>query len=158
VGRVATERITSSSWSSAWYFETKPRAPAASARARTCGPGADVFVVVHAQDDDCALGRDRAHALGGSDAIQLGHVDVHENDIGLKGRRELQSRLAAISLADHCDVGLDPEPDTDGLTHDGLIIDKEQLDHCALQKYSALLARNRPSLYSRWSSAIPPMA
>ena len=70
-------------------------------------------------------GRDLAHALGGGDAIEGRHVDVHQDDIGLELRGQLQSGFSAFGLAYDRHVGLDPEPDADGLAHHGMVVYKK---------------------------------
>ena len=71
------------------------------------------------------LGRARTDDLaGGADAVQLGHLQVHQDDVGLE-LGGAGHRLDAVRLADHLEVGVGREQLDQAHTHHRVVVDHE---------------------------------
>src|SRR5699024_11079146 len=62
-------------------------------------------------------------------AVELGHSQIHEHQIGEQGARALNGLSPRRRLADDLDaVGVREQPDDAG-THDGMIVSDENANH-----------------------------
>ena len=91
----------------------------------------DVLVEREGREDhdpdggEAGVGGDLA---GGGETVELGHADVHQDDVGLLLARE-RERLAAVArLADHPDVVLGVEEGAEAAADERLVVRKQDLD------------------------------
>src|SRR5690606_3558630 len=70
----------------------------------------------------------RSDAAGGLDPVEVGHADVHEDDIGLADGHGLDRLVPGPGLGDHTHVGLvvDDHPQT-GTDH-GLVVGEDDAE------------------------------
>ena len=62
------------------------------------------------------------------DAVQLGHLDVHQHHVGLAPAREIDRRRPVPGLADDLDAGLRLEDRAEAGAHERLIVGDEHAD------------------------------
>ena len=79
------------------------------ARAREHRPAEVVGLALDGHHDDRGVGDLRAQALRGLDAVHVGHVDVHQDDVRRQLGGELEGLRPGRGRADHFDVALEPE-------------------------------------------------
>jgi hypothetical protein len=67
---------------------------------RSCADGREdgLVVVVHRHHEDVDLIRFVGDATGRIDAVEAGHVDVHNDDVGHEAQRDLDSLLSRFGL------------------------------------------------------------
>ena len=72
------------------------------------GVGEHLLVGVHGEHHDLDVGQLAADLAGGLDAVELGHRDVHEDDVGLElvgqARRPRRRRAASPTTSKPCSV------------------------------------------------------
>ena len=91
------------------------------------------------------VGQDAPRRL---EAVELGHADVHQDDVGPQ-RAHLVDRLAAVrGLADDLDVGLGVEDHAEAGAHERLVVDEQDADHVRdLQRQHG--AQDEPAAFAR---------
>ena len=80
--------------------------------------------------DDGQLGR-AMHASQrprGLNTVQAGHLQVHQCHVGPQLPEQRHALGAVVGLAHHHHVGLAPDHRRDALPHQGMVIDREDLD------------------------------
>jgi hypothetical protein len=82
------------------------------------------FLVVHAQDDHADLGVGTHELAGGRQAIHDGHVDVHEDHVGLLLQADALDLQAIGGLANDADAALQLEECLQPLAEQLVVIGK----------------------------------
>ena len=83
-------------------------------------------LAVHRRRDDEDRRRRVGHdLLGGLQAVQLGHVDVHGDEVGPQPRDHLDGLLAVRRLADDLDLGIGREDLREHLARDERVVGDE---------------------------------
>jgi hypothetical protein len=105
------------------------------------------------QDDDLRLGQAGVSddLAGGGQAVEHGHADVHQHDVGAFPLGEQDGLFAVTGLADHLDVGLGVEQRAESGTDKCLIIGQQYAD----QPWSLLMGSYRLSRAARPRPASP---
>ena len=98
--------------------------------------GAEDFVevgviVVHGEGDDADGGEEVVDASGGGDAVEFGHADVHDDDLGLEFFGEGDGFEAVFGFADDFEVGFGVEEEADAAADDGVVIGEEDVSDAA---------------------------
>ena len=89
----------------------------------------DVLVKVEGrQDEDPGLSVGGHDLLGGAQAVEDGHSDVHEDDVGGQLIDEGDGFGAGVGLPDDGHVGLGVEDQTESGTNHLLVIGQEESD------------------------------
>ena len=89
----------------------------------------DVLVEVEGREDqDPGLAVGREDLPGGLKAVQLGHPNVHEHDVGLKARSLMNGLVAVGGLGHDVDVVLAGEQHPEARAHHRLIVGHEDAD------------------------------
>ncbi len=90
----------------------------------------DVFVeAVGGEDEDSGVGSPCGELPGRLDAVEDGHADVHQHDVGIERSGERDGLRAVGCLADHLDVALRLEDQPQAAADDRLVVDEEDADH-----------------------------
>src|ERR1019366_2172529 len=88
-----------------------------------------VLVAVGGEDDHLCLGVVGADPSQGFDAVDIGHLNVHEDDVGFRLPR-LRDRLGAIGRSGHhADVVLYLQHGAEAVEHHGVIVGHQDPDH-----------------------------
>ena len=94
----------------------------------------DVLVaVIGGEDDDAGFGEVLADLAGSVDAVHLGHLEVHEDDIRQQGGVGCDCLLAVADGADYLKVRCGGEQGGEPLTDDLVIFDEQNTNtvrHC----------------------------
>jgi hypothetical protein len=123
----------------------------------------DVLVEVERGEHEHARGHvaaQRGHLARRLDAVELGHADVHQHDVGRQATRLLDRRVAVGRLADDVDVLLGVEDHAEAGAHQRLVVGDQDADHSGSLATTSNPppatgpARSEPS-YSRMRSSIP---
>ena len=87
-----------------------------------------VVVLVHGQHDDLDVRVPPGDEAGGLDPVEVGHLDVHDDDVRL-GLGDQVQRLAAVARrADHLDAVQRAEQGDQPVAHDLVVVDDQDLD------------------------------
>ena len=101
---------------------TNPLAPAFIARRRK--PGRPNVVTISTR----VSGKRVAHRRRRGDAVQPGHLDVEQGDVGPVLAHGRQHLVARPDLGDHLEVGLEAEQRRQRAPHQGLVVGEQQPD------------------------------
>ena len=66
---------------------------------------------------------------GGFNAVEAGEVDVHQDEVGLKGGGEVDGIEAGARLADDAKVAALPEDGFEAIAHNFMVIDEQDVMH-----------------------------
>ena len=83
---------------------------------------------LHRHNNYLAVGRIHRHFFGGRDAVHIGHVDVHQDDVGLKPLCLFDGLLAVFGRSHNHDVGLEVEKFTEILSSFRDIVNNQNVD------------------------------
>ena len=86
------------------------------------------FVGMHAEHDDGNFGIGLRHLKGGFDAVEIGHADVHHDDVGLQGFCQGDGFAAVVGFADYREVGLLLDEETQAAAHKLVVVGEEDAD------------------------------
>ena len=89
--------------------------------------GEHLLVGVHRQHHDLDLGQGRADLPGGLDAVDLGHRDVHQDDLGPQLVGQADGLLAVTGLTDHVEALVDHRP-TEPFAQHAMVVGQHQAD------------------------------
>ena len=81
------------------------------------------------EDDDLGAGRLLDDLLGRSDAVDRGHFDVHDHDLGLLGLGQVDRFKAVGGLTDDFDVVVLEQAQLDCVTHDVVVVSDQNRGH-----------------------------
>ncbi len=70
-----------------------------------------------------------SNAPRGVDAVERGHLQIHEHHVRLQLRRHRHRLLPVDGKARHGNVGLVPQDDGEPLAHDGLVVGDENMNY-----------------------------
>src|SRR5699024_7957717 len=108
--------------------------------------GEEVVVPVEGGQDEHPPEVLRDDLAGRGDPVQHRHLDVHDDDVGRRGARQLERLLPVARLTDDLDVVLDREHHREPGADDRLVVDEQHPQHLAHPLASArrgILARTR---------------
>ncbi len=112
----------------------------------------DVFIlVVRGDHDHLRFGSPFADVARGCNAVELtGHLEVHQDDVGLKLFNGGQGRFTGIGFGDHLDVGQRVQKGAHPLANDLVIIYEQDFDwHKTLHWRSSSPERSRRFLAAK---------
>ena len=102
--------------------------------------GVDVFVQVEGrQHEHPGRRRSAGDRFCCLDAVEYGHADVHQHDIGIQGSAGSDGLLAVGRLAHDLDVGLRVENHREAAANKFLVVDDQSSDHRSLSTGSRTL-------------------
>ena len=87
-----------------------------------------VVVLAHGQHQDTDLRACLQYLPGGLDAADAGHVEVHQDDVGLQGGRGVDRGLAVGGLADDVHIGLGVQQRVQPLAEGFVVVADQDLD------------------------------
>src|SRR5262245_30858226 len=118
-----------------------------------------VLVELEGREDDDARrrrrirGHDPARRL---DPVHLGHLDVHEHDVGPRVLDERDARGAVGGLPHHLDAGIRAEERDEAAPHEVLVVDHRDTDHASLSSYGSHAATSKPPPMRGPAFSVPP--
>ena len=121
----ATARTARSSSAGSVSFTRNPLAPARSA-SNTYSSSSNVVRITTRTAVERGVVAD---ATGGGEAVDAGHADVHQHDVGALAARERDRLVAVARLADHLDVVLGVEQGPEAPAHQRLVVGEHDPDH-----------------------------
>src|SRR5581483_10035303 len=90
----------------------------------------DVLVEVEGGENEDARARSRCvEPAGCVDAVELGHADVHDDDVGVELTGEAQRFASVGGFADDLDVALQFEDEPEALPYEGLVVGEQDARH-----------------------------
>src|SRR3954468_5574743 len=92
---------------------------------------------MHGKNDHADGGEPLAHECGRLESGNALHGDIHEDDVRLLARGELERFLAARRLSDHRDVGHGVEERADTCADERVVVGKEHADRHAAASFLA---------------------
>ena len=112
------------------------------------GPGAHRFkhgliVVQRGQHQDLGVGKRPGDFAGGGDAALDGHVQIHQDDIGMKRFGELHGFHAVAGLAHHFHVRFHGQQQRGAAAHQRLIFRNDDPDGGNARRLRAIHRDNR---------------
>src|SRR5208282_650571 len=91
--------------------------------------GADGIGVVRGNEDDGAAGTNQLEDL---EAIKLGHLNIEEDQVGLRFRDDFDGLETVGTLSDKLDVRVRSKQFADDLTRQFFVVDDHRADSCIL--------------------------
>ncbi len=108
---------------------------------------------MHAEDHDRHLRRGGRQLAGGFDAVEIGHADVHHQHVGRELLRHRNGFAAVRCLADHLEIGLTFEHQTQAGAHHGVIVSQHDSRHGIIGTRCGQFARRREGQVHRYSGS-----
>lgn len=117
-----------------------------------------VVGVVGGQDEDTdayqvVVGGDQA---GGLDAVEVGHADVHDHDVGAGAAGKPDGLAAGAGLADDRHVGGGLDEHREGLPDQGLVVGEQYADHATPPLRGRTAATAKPPSGRGPAERVPP--
>jgi hypothetical protein len=90
-----------------------------------------LVVIERGQHDDAHAAQRRVGGdrLGGLQAVEAGHADVHQHDVGDEAARRVGRLVAVGGLADHLDAVLRGQQRPKARAHERLVVGEQDADH-----------------------------
>ena len=89
--------------------------------------GADELGVgVHGEGDDADFGVGFEDAACGLDAVEVGHVDIHNDDVGAEVPGEFDGVAAGGGFADDFEIGVGGEDGAEAVADEGVVVGEEE--------------------------------
>lgn len=82
----------------------------------------EAFVFVHGDDDDANVRVVPADPFGGFDAVLVGHLQVHQNDLRPVAGEVPDQFIAIVGFLDEEDIGVGPQGEDDSFPEDLVVI------------------------------------
>ena len=113
------------------------------------------FIRMHAEHDDGDLRIGLGDLKGGFDAVEIGHADVHDDHVGLQGFCEGDGFAAVVGFADHREIGLLLDQETQAAAHELVIVGEEDANFShGWVRAGSLLAHGRFAVNPRGGAAV----
>ena len=95
---------------------------------------------------------------GRIDAVEAGHVDVHDDDVGHEAQRDLDGLLSRFGLAHHLGIGDRIEKRSEPCPKQRMVVGDEDPDRSGDQAVASTSCRGRDAVTSVPPPALEPIS